>query len=98
MLTYIVCLSFNTADEGIFVITSLQAMVSVAVDMLPFPGGMGITEKLFEDIFTPICGTSLVIPVMIVSRVISYYTQLFISAVMSVVAYKYIILKRGTQK
>ncbi len=98
VLAYIVCLSFNTADEGIFVITGLQAMVSVAVDMLPFPGGMGITEKLFKDIFTPLCGSGLVLPVMIVTRAISYYTQLFISAVMSVVAYKYIILRRGIQK
>lgn len=96
MMTYIVCLSFNVADEGVFVITSLQTMVSVAVDMLPFPGGMGITEKLFEDIFTPLCGSKLVLPVMIVTRAISYYTQLFISAIMSVVAYRYIILGRGT--
>lgn len=97
-LTYIVCLSFNTASEGIFVITSLQAMLSVAVDMLPFPGGMGITEKLFEYVFTPLCGSDLVLPVMIVTRAVSYYTQLFISAVMSIVAYKYIILREGTQK
>lgn len=98
MLTYIICLSFNVASEGLFVITSLQAMVSVAVDMLPFPGGMGITEKLFKDIFTPLCGFELVLPVMIVTRAIGYYTQLFISAIMSVVAYRYIILRRGTKK
>lgn len=86
-VTYIVCVSFNTADAGFFVITGLQAMISAAVDMLPLPGGMGITEKLFKEIFTPLCGGNLVLPVMIASRGISYYTQLFISAVMSVFAY-----------
>ena len=97
VVTYITCLSFGTADEGIVVITSLQAMISAAVDMLPLPGGMGITEKLFKEIFTPVCGVSLVLPVMIVSRGISYYTQLFISAVMSVVAYIKIIYRKGIQ-
>ncbi len=86
-VTYIVCVSFNTADAGFFTITGLQAMISVAVDMLPLPGGMGITEKLFKEIFTPLCGGNLVLPVMIASRGISYYTQLFISAAMSVIAY-----------
>ncbi len=96
-VTYITCLSFGTAREGIVVITSLQAMISAAVDMLPLPGGMGITEKLFKEIFTPLCGGSLVLPVMIVSRGLSYYTQLFISAVMSVVAYIKIIYRKGIQ-
>jgi len=86
-VTYAVCVSFNTADAGFFAITGLQAMISVAVDMLPLPGGMGITEKLFKEIFTPLCGENLALPVMIASRGISYYTQLFISAVMSVIAY-----------
>lgn len=86
-VTYIVCVSFGTADAGFFTITGLQAMISVAVDMLPLPGGMGITEKLFKEVFTHLCGGSLVLPVMIASRGISYYTQLFISALMSVVAY-----------
>ena len=29
-------------------IVILQGMISVAVDMLPLPGGMGISEKLFS--------------------------------------------------
>lgn len=96
-VTYIVCVSFNIAGTGFFTITGLQAMISVAVDMLPLPGGMGITEKLFKEIFTPVCSTNLVIPVMIASRGISYYTQLIISAVMSVYAYFKIVYRKGIQ-
>lgn len=96
-VTYIVCISFNTADAGLFTITGLQAMISVAVDMLPLPGGMGITENLFKEIFTPLCGQGIVLPVMIASRGISYYTQLFISAVMSAVAYFKIVYRKGIQ-
>ena len=61
-------------------------MISVAVDMLPLPGGMGISEKLFLSIFTPILGT-MTLPVMIVSRGLSYYTQLILSAIFTVVAF-----------
>ena len=64
----------------------LQAMISVAVDMLPLPGGMGISETLFLSIFEPIFGVELVLPGMIVCRGISYYTQLVISGVMTGVA------------
>jgi len=62
-------------------------MISVSVDMLPLPGGMGISEKLFLSIFQPVCGKNFVLPVMVVSRGISYYTQLIISAIMTGVAY-----------
>lgn len=37
-------------------IVILQGMISVAVDMLPLPGGMGISEKLFSMLFTGIFG------------------------------------------
>lgn len=86
-VTYLVCLSFHVAQIGAFSIINIQAMISVAVDMLPFPGGMGITEKLFQEIFSSVCGKNITLPVMIVSRGISYYTQLLISAIMSAAAY-----------
>lgn len=86
-ITYLVCLSFSLRDLNCAVVTVLQGMISVCVDMLPLPGGMGMSERLFIEIFRPVCGNSLVLPVMIVSRGISFYAQLLISAVMTVVAY-----------
>jgi hypothetical protein len=68
------------------VITGLQAMISVAVDMLPLPGGMGISENLFLEVFQPIFGEAFLLPGMVVSRGLAYYTQLVISAVMTVVS------------
>ena len=74
----------------------LQAMISVAVDMLPLPGGMGISESLFLSIFEPIFGVELVLPGMIVCRGISYYTQLVISGVMTGAAQ--FVFRRKRQK
>lgn len=86
-ITYLIYLSFSMREIGPVTITTLQGMISVSVDMLPLPGGMGMSESLFLQIFKPICGKDYVLPVMVVSRGISYYTQLIISAVMTGVAY-----------
>lgn len=60
--------------------------IAVAVDMLPLPGGMGISEKLFMEMFLPIFGSTLLLPGMILSRGLGYYTELIISAIFTVVA------------
>lgn len=72
----------------------LYAMISVAVDMLPLPGGMGISESMFLAIFEPIFGEALVLPGMVICRGISYYTQLAISAVMTALSHFIIRDKR----
>ncbi len=85
-VTWLVYLSFGLSGHNILLITTLQGMISVAVDMLPLPGGMGISEALFLGVFTPIFGRALALPGMILSRGISFYTQLLISGIMTVAA------------
>ena len=60
-------------------------MISVSVDMLPLPGGMGISETLFLTIFSPVFG-GLLLPGMVLSRGLGYYGELLISAVFTAVA------------
>ncbi len=96
-ITWLVLCSFDITGINALEAVTLQAMISVAVDMLPLPGGMGISEHLFQAVFLPICGSVLTIPVMIVSRGISFYTQLFISAVFTVIAY-FVVFREGKEK
>ena len=84
-ITYLVYRSFGLDRTGFITIIILQGMISVAVDMLPLPGGMGISETLFLKVFAPVFG-SVTLPAMIVSRGLSYYTELIISAFFTVVA------------
>lgn len=86
-VTYLIYRAFGLAGESGIVIVTLQGMISVAVDMLPLPGGMGISETLFLAIFMPILGEDLLLPAMILCRGISYYSQLIISAIMTVAAH-----------
>lgn len=91
-------LAFGLSGESFFVTVMLYAMISVAADMLPLPGGMGISETLFLAIFEPIFGEALVLPGMLVCRGISYYTQLLISAVMTAFAHLIFFGRRRKRK
>jgi len=86
MVTWFTYRAFHLSSENFFVIVLMQAMISVAVDMLPLPGGMGVSENLFLEMFLPVFGAELILPGMVISRGISYYTQLILSAVMTVAA------------
>ena len=82
---------------SIITLTILQSVISVSVDMLPLPGGMGISESLYLVMFAPVFGEAL-LPAMLLSRGISYYAQMLISAVMTCVAYFIIGRKEQEEK
>ena len=84
-VTWFVYQAFGLHGTGFWEILFLQAVISVSVDMLPLPGGMGISETLFLNIFSPVFG-GLLLPGIVLSRGLGYYGELLISAVFTVVA------------
>ena len=84
-VTWFVYQAFGLHGTGFWEILFLQAVISVSVDMLPLPGGMGISETLFLNIFSPVFG-GLLLRGMVLSRGLGYYGELLISAVFTVVA------------
>ena len=84
--TWFVYKAFGLSGSSAWLIILMQGAIAVAVDMLPLPGGMGISEKLFMEMFLPIFGSTLLLPGMILSRGLGYYTELIISAIFTVVA------------
>lgn len=93
-VTYLIFRSFGFHGADFLTVILLQGIIAVAVDMLPLPGGMGISEKLFLTIFAPLSG-GLTLPLMIVSRGLSFYTQLILSALMTAVAH--LTIARGAK-
>ena len=85
-VTYVVYRSFGLSEQTLLTMVLLQAAISVSVDMLPLPGGMGISEQLFLRIFLPIFGSKLLLPGMLLSRGLGYYTELILSALLTIVA------------
>lgn len=86
-VTWFVYKSFGLYGAGIYDVVMLQAVVSVSVDMLPLPGGMGISENLFLIIFKQIFAGGLLLPGMILSRGIAFYVQLLFCACLTVLAH-----------
>ena len=86
LVTWYAYRAIGLEGENFVTIVIIQAMISVAVDMLPLPGGMGVSENLFLQMFLPLFGETIVLPGMVISRGISYYTQLIISAGMTLYA------------
>lgn len=96
LITWFTYKAFNLSGHSMLLIISLQVMISVAADMLPLPGGMGVSENLFLTIFPAIFGAELVLPGMMISRGISFYTQLILCGIMTIVAS--FILKEKREK
>lgn len=86
-ITYLIYRGLGLSALGIVDVVALQCVISIAVDMLPLPGGMGISEGLFLSIFRKIFTGGLLYPAMLLSRGISYYALLLISAAMTGVAH-----------
>ena len=84
-VTWFVYQAFGLHGTGFWEILFLQAVISVSVDMLPLAGGMGFSETLFLNIFSPVFG-GLLLPGMVLSRGLGYYGELLISAAFTVVA------------
>ncbi len=87
-VTWFVYLAFRMHGTSLLNVILLQAVISVAVDMLPLPGGMGISETLFLNIFATVF-PGVLLPAMVLSRGLGYYSQLLISALFTVVAQIY---------
>ena len=91
-VTWMVYLSLRLKGTPVQDIVLLQGVISISVDMLPLPGGMGISETLFLKIFRTVFAV-LTLPAMVLSRGLSYYSQLLISALFTIVAQLYYTLR-----
>lgn len=87
-VTWTVYKAFGMNGTSALDVVLLQAVISVSVDMLPLPGGMGISETLFLKIFAPVFRMAI-LPAMVLSRGLGYYSQLLISALFTIVAQIY---------
>ena len=83
LVTYAALRSFGLGQGMLIQTVVLQAMISMSTDLLPLPGGMGASETMFLRIFPALCGESFLLPVLLVSRGISYYGQLILSALVT---------------
>ncbi len=93
---WLVYRAFGLAGQSWADIALAQAVISVAADMLPLPGGMGVTEALFLTVFAPVFG-ELALPAMVLSRGADFYCRLLISAAFTAVAFLVLGRRKGRE-
>lgn len=86
-LTWLIYRGLHLSGESIFLIMGLQAAVTIAVDMLPLPGGQGISEIVYYAVFMGVFPAGMLLPSMCAARGISFYFLLVISAVVAALSY-----------
>lgn len=64
-----------------------QCLVTIGYNCIPIPGGMGISDYLMIDGFTPVMGESMAFTVEIISRGITFYICVAVSGLITLAAY-----------
>lgn len=86
LIPFAVFKGFGLSGCSVFDIVALQAILYIAVSFVPLPGAVGVTETGFVRLFGLIFG-ELVMPSMLVSRAINFYSVLFVSGFVSLFIY-----------
>lgn len=68
-----------------FDLIAIQIAISIAMDMLPFPGGIGISEVMLLLIYKKIFGEDIAISAMLITRCIGFYFALLLSSIATVI-------------
>lgn len=85
-VTFLVYKAFSLRGYSVFQIISLQAFIALAADSLPLPGGIGATESSFLILFAGVFTEEFVLPGMLLSRGITYYALILMSAAVMLVS------------
>lgn len=97
-VTGFIYLSFGVGEFSFLDVVILQSLITIAVDVLPLPGGTGITEYLFAIVFAGVFKEELLVPAMVLSRGISYYVQLLFCGVMTIFAHFYFMVRQRKEE
>ncbi len=78
---YFVYRSFNLTEYSIFTFILMEAVLYISVASLPLPGAMGASEGGFMIMFKILFPATILSSAMLLSRGISFYLSLILSAI-----------------
>ena len=85
-ITWAVYMSFGLKGVSPFEIITLQLIISLAVDNLPVPGGLGVSEGIFLLFFEEIFTEKYLTAGLILSRGFNYYAIIIIGGLVTAIA------------
>jgi len=78
---FVVYKAFGLNGYSYIELVVVQIAVAIAIDSLPLPGGIGVSEAMLLLIYDKIFGHEIALPAMLVTRGISYYFCLILSSI-----------------
>ncbi len=85
-ITWTVYKSFGLSGYSAFEIITLQLIISLAVDNIPLPGGLGVSEGIFLAFFNEIFTEVYITAGLLISRGLNYYSIIIIGGVVTAIA------------
>jgi len=85
-ITWTVYKSFGLSGYSAFEIITLQLIISLAVDNIPLPGGMGVSEGIFLAFFNEIFTEVYITAGLLISRGLNYYSIIIIGGAVTAIA------------
>ncbi len=89
VVTYTVFRAFGLRGCNVFEIITLQLIITMAVDNLPWPGGLGVSEGIFMLFFTEIFTEKYVTAGLVLTRGFNYYFVILAGGIVTAIS-KYI--------
>lgn len=85
-ITWAIYKSFGLSGVSAFEIVTLQLIISLAVDNLPLPGGLGVSEGIFLLFFEEIFTVKYLTAGLLLSRGFNYYAIIVVGGIVTAVA------------
>ena len=85
MIPYFVYRAFGFSASTCFNMVAISSVLYVAINLFPLPGSVGAAESGFVMLFGPYFAKTI-LPAMLLSRFINFYTMIIISGIFSAFA------------
>lgn len=82
-VSYLVYRSFGLSQFTYWDLLAIQVILALAVDSLPIPGGVAVTEGVFLLLYLPVYGDLLRMPALLLTRGMNYYCCLLVSSMVT---------------
>ncbi|MDY0277065.1 MAG: lysylphosphatidylglycerol synthase transmembrane domain-containing protein [Acholeplasma sp.] len=94
-ISYLVYRSLSFSTESIISLMAIQVFISITVDSLPIPGGVGLSEKLMISFFAVIYTSKYIFPAMVITRIMTFYLEVIITGL--IIGFHHVItmIKKG---
>ncbi len=82
-VSYLVYRSFGLTSFSYWDLMAIQIILALAVDSLPIPGGVAVTEGMFLMLYRPVYGKAFLMPALLLTRGLNYYFCLIVSSIVT---------------